>query len=64
MSMLVAIVLIAPMIVPSLFIEAGLDQSVVILTYIATILIALALMVVTMALAVRRFNRDTMIRIV
>ncbi len=64
MSMLVALVLIAPMIVPSLFIEAGLDQSLVIMTYIATILIALALMVVTMALAVRRFNRDTMIRMV
>lgn len=64
MSMLVAIVIIAPMIVPSLFIEAGLDQSVVIMTYIATILIAVVLMVVTMALAVRRFNRDTMIRMV
>ncbi len=61
-SMLVGLVLIIPMIVPSFFIGAGLDQSLVWMTYIVTILMALAIMAVTMVLAVKRFNRDTMIR--
>jgi ABC-type Na+ efflux pump permease subunit len=62
-SMLVAMVLIIPMIVPSFFIGAGLDLSLVYMTYIVTILLAVAIMAVTMVLAVKRFNRDTMIRI-
>ncbi|MFX1270333.1 MAG: ABC transporter permease subunit [Promethearchaeota archaeon] len=61
-SMLVALVLIIPMIVPSFFIGSGLDQSVVWMTYIVTILLSAAIMAVTMVLAVKRFNRDTMIR--
>jgi hypothetical protein len=56
-------VLIIPMIVPSFFIGAGLDLSLVYMTYIVTILLAVAIMAVTMVLAVKRFNRDTMIRI-
>ncbi|MFW9943542.1 MAG: ABC transporter permease [Candidatus Sifarchaeia archaeon] len=62
MSMLVAIVLLIPMFVPSFFIGSGLDQSLVWTTYVATILVAVALMAVTMVLGVKRFNRDTMIR--
>lgn len=61
-SMLVALVLIVPMIVPSFFIGSGLDQSLVWMTYIATILVAMVIMAVTMVLAIKRFNRDTMIR--
>jgi len=62
MSMLVAMVLIIPMIVPSFFIGSGLDQSLILMTYVATILVSVALMAVTMILGVKRFNRDTMIR--
>ncbi|MHA2433339.1 MAG: hypothetical protein ACXADO_08945, partial [Candidatus Thorarchaeota archaeon] len=61
---LVIVVLFIPMIVPSLFLEVGLDQSVIWMTYIITILIALVLMAVTLTLAIKRFNRDTMIRMV
>jgi ABC-type Na+ efflux pump permease subunit len=64
MTGLVIVVLFIPMIVPSLFLEVGLDQSVIWMTYIITILIALVLMAVTLTLAIKRFNRDTMIRMV
>ncbi|MFW9912319.1 MAG: ABC transporter permease subunit [Candidatus Thorarchaeota archaeon] len=64
MTSLVVIVGFIPMFVPSFFIGGGQIESVVLLTYIATILIAIVMMAITFALALTRFNRDRMISMV
>jgi ABC-2 type transport system permease protein len=64
MTSLVVIVGFIPMFVPSFFIGGGQIESVVFLTYIATILIAIVMMAITFALALTRFNRDRMISMV
>lgn len=64
MASLVVVVGIIPMFVPSFFIGGGQIESVVLLTYIATILIAIVMMAITFALALTRFNRDHMISMV
>jgi ABC-2 type transport system permease protein len=63
-SSVVVVIAIIPMIVPTFFIGGTLIESVTLLTYISTILIALAFMAITFALAVTRFNRDRMISMV
>jgi ABC-2 type transport system permease protein len=64
MTSVVVIIAIIPMIVPAFFIGGSLIESVTWLTYISTILIALAFMAVTFALAIARFNRDKLISMV
>ncbi|MFW9888026.1 MAG: ABC transporter permease subunit [Candidatus Thorarchaeota archaeon] len=64
MASLVVVVGIIPMFVPTFFIGGGQIESVILLTYIATILIALVMMAITFALALTRFNRDHMISMV
>jgi ABC-type transport system involved in multi-copper enzyme maturation permease subunit len=58
MTSIVVMIAIIPMIVPSFFIGGTEIGSVVFLTYIVTIIIALVMMAVTFTLAIARFNRD------
>jgi len=58
MTSLVVLIAIIPMIVPSFFIGGALIESVVLMTYIVTILIGVAFMALTFSLAITRFNRD------
>jgi ABC-type Na+ efflux pump permease subunit len=58
MTTLVVMIAIIPMIVPSMFIGSGNLESVVMITNISTILIAVVFMAITFSLAITRFNRD------
>jgi ABC-type transport system involved in multi-copper enzyme maturation permease subunit len=62
---LAALILMIPMFLPFVFISGdAIDQSVVWLSNILTVLIAVVMAVVTWFLALKRFNRDTMISLV